>query len=85
MARMKLSDLKKVVEAIEANKFTEDPAVDFWLSARYLPAAPKGGLPLVDFEIDYATFLAKPTDDRVDVKGTHEIGDFCLPLKVLPK
>ena len=82
MARMKLSDLKKVVEAIEANKVTEDPTVDFWIQEARLP---KGGLPLVDFEIDYATFLEEPDQDRVDVKGTHEIGDFCIPLKVIPK
>ena len=82
MARMKLSDLKKVVEAIEANKVTEDPAVDFWVEEAVLP---RGGLPLIDFEINYESFLAEPTDDMVDGKGTHEIGDFCIPLKVIPK
>ena len=82
MARMKLSDLKKVVEAIEANKVTEDPVVDFWIEQAFLP---KGGLPLVDFEIDYETFLATPTDDMVDAQGLREIGDFRLPLKVIPK
>lgn len=80
MARMKLSDLKKVVEAIEANKITEDPVVDFWASFKDIPQGY-----MIDFEINYKTFLAEPTDDMVNIKGSHEIGDFCLPLKVIPK
>lgn len=80
MARMKLSDLKKVVEAIEANKVTEDPVVDFWIPFKDIPQGY-----MIDFEINYKTFLAEPTDDMVNIKGSHEIGDFCIPLKVIPK
>ena len=78
MARMRLSDLKKVVEAIEANKITEDPAVDFWVSFKDIPQGY-----MIDFEINYKAFLAEPTQDRVDVNSSHEIGDFCIPLKVI--